>query len=832
MATQLYILTGVTSNSTPSTQCPGYFDIIDQYSFTLYNDSSQITNAPIQIDIGISGTTLDASTGFSFPIYYYPSILFGNNSTTENVDNYITKDASPGCVCPCPDTTTIDSVYLITSDPNYIITFVDMVPSPTPTQTPTVTPTLTPTVTPTLTPTITPTNTETPTSTPTNTPTNTETPTNTPTNTPTPTITPTQPYNVYLFQDCCDPTNQFRYQNVPGTLNVGEVWNISSVDFTGCATILTYSVTGPLYNGGIFTGPYIDCTACGTCPSPTPTRTPTPTPTPTNNPTPSQTPTPTITPSVGTCSSTYCLRTSLPSLSGYSGNYTQTGTYNSNYYYSGDGINSGVIYYTGDRWCLSTTLGGTCLLEGAYPCHSTCPDISANLFNAGPCPTPTPSPLNCNTFDFSAYFDCDWEPVPTPTPSVPCEDVDFNVTSIILTPTPTPTKVCNTGVSFSVCTYNNTTPTPTITPTVTLTKTCEVQGQVSFVMLDETFSCVSVKVLVNCVSGEQYYVTDNLMFNGIPVPTGVTMSAVVNGSNVCVTYTGDNSNISSNSNLTSITQLYTSCGGCLPEPTPTSTTTPTVTPTTTPTQTITPTITSTPGASPSQTPTITPTITPTTTMTPTPSPTFVYVYESCSVIPNNTLKTQLVQTVKSPITSTIGQCFKDANGNCWKYNGQYGLGYIIPPTFAPAIYSGDYFVNAPTTTYTDCQTCSVQPVVLTATAGGGFQPCQGGTIDDTLTAGVSVYDSNGNAYPVSVDTTFDVVVYYVYAGGSCNYSNLSANYSQTFTITIPAGSYYANIDCNNGGIFIGGGGTSCGTCITSYYGNTVDTITINNPAGC
>jgi hypothetical protein len=398
----------------------------------------------------------------------------------------------------------------------------------------------------------------------------------------------------------------------------------------------------------------------------------------------------------------------LPSLSGYSGNYVQAGTYNTKFYYSGDGINYGVIYYTGDRWCLGDSLGGSCYLEGAYPCYSNCPDISANLFSSGPCPTPTPSPINCDIFDFTAYFDCDWEPVPTPTPTVPCDEVDFVITSSFLPPTPTPTQACNVGMTFNICSYDNTTPTPTNTPTVTLTKTCEVAGQVSFVMLDETFSCVSVKVLVDCASGVEYYVTDNLIFNGIPIVTGITMSAVINGNDLCVTYDRDDSNISSNSNLTSITQLYSTCGNCLPDPTPTNTSTPTTTPTTTPTNTPTPTTTSTPGASPSVTPTKTPTQTPTQTKTPTPTPTYVYVYQTCgggqTVIP-----TQVIQTVQSPITSVVGNTFKDSSGNCWSYLGQFGSNYIATIGYTPLNYTGDYFASAFQTVYNNCQTCISTP---------------------------------------------------------------------------------------------------------------------------
>jgi len=49
----------------------------------------------------------------------------------------------------------------------------------------------------------------------------------TPTETPTPTPTPTEPYDIYLFEDCCDSSNKFRIENIPGTLNEGEVFDIN-----------------------------------------------------------------------------------------------------------------------------------------------------------------------------------------------------------------------------------------------------------------------------------------------------------------------------------------------------------------------------------------------------------------------------------------------------------------------------------------------------------------------------------------------------------------------------------------------------------------------------
>ena len=540
------------------------------------------------------------------------------------------------------------------------------------------------------------------------------TPTPTPTLTPTPTITPTETYDVYLFEDCCDSLNKFRFENVPGTLNIGDVYSIINPLFTGCATVIVYSPIGPLYSasGTTFTQ-QVSCVSCGACPSPTPT----PTITPTNTPTP--TITPTITPTPGLCPSVYCLRTNLPSLSGYNGNYTKISTYNGKDYYEGDGISFGTIYYTGDRWCLSDSLGGTCFLEGSYPCESNCPDISANLFNVGACPTPTPTPTVTLSFDFVAYFDCDIPPTPTPpTTTIPCDVVDFDVTSTLLPPTPTPTPVCNVGVSFSICSYNVTTPTPSITPTLTLTKTCDVQGQVSFVMLDETFSCTSVKVLISCADGTEYYIANNLNYNGIPVVIGLTMLAVINGNYVCVTYDRDDANISSNSYVTEVIELYGSCGDCSPTPTPTTTSTttptPTITPTITPTSTVTPTVTPTPGLSPSPTstvtltPTKTPTQTPTMTPTMTSTPNYVYVYQTCPE--QEIAPTEVIQTVQSPIAIIVGQTFKDSNGICWTYVGQFINNYIPTIGYLVVSYTGNYFVDAFNTIYTNCEDCITTPL--------------------------------------------------------------------------------------------------------------------------
>jgi hypothetical protein len=658
------------------------------------------------------------------------------------------------------------------------------------TSTPTATPTQTPTNTPTTTPTQTATNTSTPTATPTQTPTNSSTPTTTPTHTATNTSTPTQTPtttqtagNTVQFQDCTNSVNLFRFFNIPMTLVLGSVYYISGgTEFTGCATVVPLTGSGPIYNGTgysfqltasgcadvlcptvsnvaallykcsngsvfygnvkedtafvggtylyngecysfvEFSGPggpdlgdpdFDDCSFC------------VPTSTPTNTPQPTPTNTPTVSSSPSACPFTdFCFYTTLPSFSGYNGNYESAGTYNSRIYYSGDGITSAVIYYTGSFWCLSDTLGGTCLLRGSNPCYSQCPDISANDFSGGICPTPTPTGVDCSIFDFNAYFDCDWEPLPTPTPSVACDDVNFIIDSIGVTPTPTPSgNFCSgVGIDFSLSGFTSTTPTVTLTPSVTLTKTVSIGGSVTFEMLDETFSCVSAKVLTDCGTGEEFYTTDSLSFVGTPVLVGMTMFVQVNGVDRCVIYSRDDNNLSSNSTLGTIVQIYSSCEYCstIPTPTPTTTSTPTNTPTSTAgitpsvtrTQTPTPSITATNGTTPPPTPTQT--RTPTATQTPTPSitaspsatPNFLYVYQSCNRIGVGKTILQVIQTQPISFPISVNETFKDNDANCWYFVGQFNTSYIPSPKVSPINYGGNYFTGVPSQTYSNCETCA------------------------------------------------------------------------------------------------------------------------------
>ena len=742
------------------------------------------------------------------------------------------------------------------------------------------------------------------------------TPTNTATQTQTPTPSPTLGFTVQ-FVDCSDSANIFRFNDPAIPSAIGVTYYITgSTSFSGCATTVTNTGAGPQFNGtgvsfqmtsggcgdaicprasnraalltrcsdgqvfyfnveedtafvgaayvydGVcysfveFSGPggdsigspqFDNCIDCLLQPTPTAT----PYVTPTNTPTVSATP--------PACSfTTFCLSSPLSSLTNYNGNYTNVGFYNGKPYYEGDGVTTAYIYYftgSSEYWCLSNTLGGTCILQGASPCYSQCPDILANGFTGGICPTPTPTPIDCNTFNFNAYFDCDWEPLPTPTPSIACDDVNFDIGFVGVTPTPTPTGIiCNgTSVSFSMSGFTPPlTPTVTLTPSVTLTRTVEVQGQATFQMLDETFNCVSVKVLTNCNTSAELYTSSNLSFDGITVVTGMTFFALINNENVCVTYTRDDSNFSSNSIVNEIFQIYSNCANCsnVPTPTPSVTTTPTptpsttagltptttatppVTPTQTKTQTPTPSPTSTFGSTPTQTPSNTPTETPpntptqtqtasntptpSVTKTPTPTPLWVYVYESCQEIPFGkfTSFAQVIQTQQVSFTVLVGQSFKDDEGNCWIYNGRFESDYIAPSNVTPITYQGNYFANAPETIFDSCDDC-LTPIVVTGqtviSVGASMEACVGGTgINDFMGAYV-ILD-----LPVTVETTIEVNVYFQYGNSYLQCIDpLSNNLVTSFSITIPVGGTYGQVDACTQGQYFSTGANICGTCVSS-----------------
>jgi len=499
-------------------------------------------------------------------------------------------------------------------------------PTQTPTATATNTPTATETTTQTPTPTATATNTPTATETPTQTLTATETQTPTATATETPTQTPAETQGIsFQFLDC-DTGSSFRFGGILGSLTEGSTYLITGgTDFEGCAVVTAYTYSGPLYSadGVTFTeitgcddelcprtnkraallarcyvgtifyalidedtafvgatyiyngicysfvefsgpgGPYLGgpvSNSCDTCiPSPTPPVTP------------SQTPT---IPEVIICSEpTFCFDTTLEEFSTLTGNYNWYGGYYNCYpYYEGGNVDYGIIYFTGSYWCLSTGLGGECLLRGASPCYSPCPDLDENVFTVGACaPPPTPG-VDCNILDFNAYFDCQYEPAPTPVIPLSCDVVDFVVTGITTTPTPTPTpQYCSSiGIDFSLSSYTpSINSTPTLTPTMTPTNRVTFSGSATFEVIQNQFQCVSTKVLLDESTGIEYYTNDDLVFQGAPIVIGITLSVELNGVDLCVTYVRNDSNVSSNSTINAIYGIYGSYSQCSTIPTQT-----------------------------------------------------------------------------------------------------------------------------------------------------------------------------------------------------------------------------------------------------------------------
>jgi len=468
----------------------------------------------------------------------------------------------------------------------------------------------------------------------------------------------------YTFSSCC--TNElFNVSGIPGNPSEDEVYYLDTVGFTGCATVVKFSIQSNVYEANVITletdcdtciinneePPYsgslyysnVDCQdVCSAS---------------TTNTYFWNTPSLTIGTQIFTgvtgpmmtcyysvpdgyytsggsycykvldgiiydidnCVScySYCLNTN--GITNFDGFYITGGTHNGYYYYTGGTLSNGVIYYDTEKWCLSTALDGPCSLFGKSPCNSTCPDLCDELLE-GPCILPTPTPTNpCDIVDFAAVFDCD---LTTPTPTA--TSLPTPTPSVTPTTTPTPTPTCYITITVSATTLPTASPTPTPTPTPTIIRDLCFSGNVVYNLLDEPFECSETKELNNCETGEVYYVTSNLNFNGTAITSGQTFIGIINQNTVCVNYVGLSVN-SSNATLSSIIAITgNECDNCImptptPTPTPTNSPTPTSTPTPTPTPTTSPTPTSTP--TPTPTPTTSPTPTPTATIVPTPTST-------------------------------------------------------------------------------------------------------------------------------------------------------------------------------------------------------------------
>ena len=442
--------------------------LINNITFGLYN-------LPVSVIVGeIYYVEIEGIfSGCSTVVTTATGGIYGN-STLVNYTDCIECIANNPCV-PIP---TVTPTPTVTQTPNCItISFEyvcdNLTPTPTPTQT--LTPFLTQTPTPTTTlapnlgvssyfycdlvtptPTLTPFFTLTPTPTPTVTLTSFLTPTPTLTQffTPTPTITPS------VTPDCI-------------TINFEYVCSNLTPTPTPTVTITPYLT--PTITPTETLPPYLNASIYLYCQLVTPTPTPnimTPTPTQT------ATVTPTLTPGLTGCGVyQYCVHLGNPD---YDGTYTNAGYYNGHTYYLNSGTNS-VIYYNNTTWCVSDTLGGTCILYGSVPPTSPCPSFSNTVFSTGACPTPTPTPTPSVTPTLT----------PTVSPTVTLTPTPAVTTSPTVTPTVTPT---GTNACIGVQAYSivenvpNPSPTPTVTPTSTVGKV-SFNGEGVFVVLNDTFVC-------------------------------------------------------------------------------------------------------------------------------------------------------------------------------------------------------------------------------------------------------------------------------------------------------------------------------------------------------
>ena len=359
---------------------------------------------------------------------------------------------------------------------------------------------------------------------------------------------------------------------------------------------------------------------------------------------------------------------------GYDDNYKYGGIHNSQPYWSGVNT-SNVIYFTiGGTWCMSSVLDGTCLLEGPYPCNSTCPDLCDEYVFSGACPTPTPTPtVNCSVLDFAAVFDCEYVPTPTPSPTI--------TTTPTSTPTPTPSNPCG-GVAISVTITGYTpTPTATLTPTPTptpdVTRPFNVVGTVIFNTVNGEIKCPNSKQFQDCYTGEMYYTT-----NSIPLPSGGTIDQFmifkgnVNGNSKCISFLGYNLDVIGIDDISLIDGPlgYSNLGECSL---------------------------CTPDVSPTPTPTVTPTLTPTNTPSPTPSMAIgYYVFRQCG---NPT--EYIIQTLAIP-TFTPGTIFKTiTNDYCWEFM-YYSATYPTLPLGSTFTYiSGSFFPSTGNTFFDNCSIC-------------------------------------------------------------------------------------------------------------------------------
>ena len=288
----------------------------------------------------------------------------------------------------------------------------------------------------------------------------------------------------------------------------------------------------------------------GPCDVPSPTPQPTPTQTPSNSSLPES------------CTVTgFCLNTYFSTTEIYDGNYyIGVGTYNSRTYYSNfkTGTTGAYIFYnTGTTsWCLSTAIGGNCILQGTTPCNGSCPDFNPTYFSNGVCLTTTTTTSACGVFNFEGYFDC------APTAITPTLSATITPTPTV-TITPSSTNYCfsYTGnVSFS--SYTSTT-TTTTTTTTTINRNLLVTGEENFSLINTIFvspgQCFWFRL---CDSLVDYFIEPSNIFDDVDLIIGRTYDMKINETRYCYIFLGATT-ASPNGYTTQINNNYVNCGTCI-----------------------------------------------------------------------------------------------------------------------------------------------------------------------------------------------------------------------------------------------------------------------------
>jgi hypothetical protein len=371
------------------------------------------------------------------------------------------------------------------------------------------------------------------------------------------------------------------------------------------------------------------------------------------------------------CSNDVCVNISLSAYSGISGDYVVAGSYNTYPYWTGS-TDPGYLFYNGTNWCLSDSLGGTCYFYGSNPTTNICPDLDESIYYNSPC-VPVPTPVDpCANFEFDLLVECEI-PVPTPTPTP----------TITPTPTPTPTPtvdICSAftaSVSFSSTTAPLPTPTPTPSPTATFPY--NITSGVTFVIDDGYFTCITVRKLIDCENGNEYLVSNPLVYINTEIQLGTTFLALMSDGNRCVTYTEDIFGSPSDYVISIVDTFTGDCSTCVV---------------------------------PIITPTPTPTPTPTVTPTPTPTPTVTYPAGTSFIFTSCTSNTMIIQNQYPPLNIVNGSIIQDLSGNCYTYIGNY-INYVPPTGFLWT--NANSFTATTATTYVSCLSCLTPAPTATPT---------------------------------------------------------------------------------------------------------------------